>query len=225
MWEAAWGVVWTKCYGEESTVSFVACFDHSTLSSVLTLNRALTDRYSAAGLRVYSRPDDGDVYADAVVATATQKSADDEFQPTLIVLGLRLGIEKINPIYYPALRSALESRFSVGIAGGRPSSSHYFIGHQDDQFFYLDPHTTRPALPWQPSPEDVRTCHTRTVRRLAAAEMDPSMLLGFLVRTREEFKSWRAEQGKERPAIIHVHDRKLTNEVETWDEDSEASMG
>ena len=77
---------------------------------------------------------------------------------------------------------------SVGIAGGRPSSSHYFIGHQGEQFFYLDPHSTRPALPLDPSPEDIASCHTRRVRRVGMEEMDPSMLLGFLVRTREEFE-------------------------------------
>lgn len=36
---------------------------------------------------------------------------------------------------------------SVGIAGGRPSSSYYFIGTQGDGLFYLDPHFTRPAIP------------------------------------------------------------------------------
>lgn len=34
----------------------------------------------------------------------------------------------------------------MGIAGGRPSSSYYFIGSQADHLFYLDPHFTRPAI-------------------------------------------------------------------------------
>jgi cysteine protease ATG4 len=36
---------------------------------------------------------------------------------------------------------------SVGIAGGRPSSSYYFVGSQADSLFYLDPHHARPAVP------------------------------------------------------------------------------
>ncbi|KAJ7210944.1 hypothetical protein C8J57DRAFT_1400464, partial [Mycena rebaudengoi] len=34
---------------------------------------------------------------------------------------------------------------SVGIAGGRPSSSYYFVGVQGDRLFYLGPHHSRPA--------------------------------------------------------------------------------
>nr|POF02277.1 putative cysteine protease atg4 [Quercus suber] len=191
---------------------------------------ALTEKYHDAGLRVYARPDDGDVYIDSVLATASAKDANDEFQPTLIVLGVRLGIDRITPIYHAALTAALELPQSVGIAGGRPSSSHYFIGHQADQFFYLDPHSTRPMLPREPNPEDVETCHTRRVRRLKLTEMDPSMLLGFLVRSKQDFDHWRsaieAIPGK---AILHIHDKEPTyttgierpgavDEVETWDE-------
>jgi cysteine protease ATG4 len=44
---------------------------------------------------------------------------------------------------------------SVGIAGGRPSSSYYFVGSQADNLFYLDPHNTRPAVPLRPPPVDV----------------------------------------------------------------------
>lgn len=42
----------------------------------------------------------------------------------------------------------------MGIAGGRPSSSYYFVGSQADNLFYLDPHHTRPAIPLRPFPQD-----------------------------------------------------------------------
>ena len=196
--------------------------------------RALTNKYSEAGLRVYARPDDSDVYADSLVATATQKDADDNFQPTLIVLGIRLGIDRITPVYHAALKAALEMPQSVGIAGGRPSASHYFIGHQGEQFFYLDPHSTRPILSPQPSAEDVETCHTRRVRRLKITEMDPSMLIGFLIHSKEEFEEWRkAVSETEGKQIVHIHDHReptfatgserpeAVDEVETWDETGE----
>jgi len=146
------------------------------------------------------------------------------------VLGIRLGIDRITPVYHAALKAALEMPQSVGIAGGRPSSSHYFVGHQGDNFFYLDPHSTRSYLPAQPSDEDVESCHTRRVRRLDLAQMDPSMLLGFLLRDQEDFDAWRKAVGSsEGKPIVHVHEREpgyvmgserpeAVDEVETWDE-------
>ena len=41
---------------------------------------------------------------------------------------------------------------SVGIAGGRPGESYYFVGSQADNPFYLDPHYPRPAIPLHPAP-------------------------------------------------------------------------
>lgn len=200
-------------------------------------NRALTNKHNPTNLRVYARPDDSDVYADSLFATASQKDANDHFQPTLIVLGIRLGIDRITPVYHAALKAALEMPQTVGIAGGRPSSSHYFIGHQGSQFFYLDPHSTRGALSPQPTEEEAETCHTRRVRRLGIEELDPSMLMGFLIHSKEEFEEWRREIEKGPgggKAIIHVYDREPTfaaggggggverpgavDEVETWDE-------
>ena len=155
----------------------------------------------------------------------------------MIVLGVRLGIDRITPVYHAALKAALELPQSVGIAGGRPSASHYFIGHQSDQFFYLDPHSTRPMLSAQPKQEEIEACHTRRVRRLKISEMDPSMLIGFLIHSKEDFDEWRkavtelpAEAGGK--AIVHVHDKQpvyatgaerpeAVDEVETWDETGE----
>ena len=41
---------------------------------------------------------------------------------------------------------------SVGIAGGRPSSSYYFVASQGASLFYLDPHLTRPSVPLEIPP-------------------------------------------------------------------------
>lgn len=211
------------------TVSFVK--QQPSIHNPLTRpTRSLAAKNHTLNLRVYVRPDDSDVYADSVIQTASALSADDLFEPTLILLGVRLGIDRITPVYHTALRALLELPQSMGIAGGRPSSSHYFLGHQSSTFFYLDPHTTRPAVSSNPSPEDVATCHTRRVRRIGIAEMDPSMLLGFLVRDRDDFEDWRRRLGEcGGKAVVHVHEREpkyttgveregAVDEVETWDE-------
>ncbi|KAF8063439.1 hypothetical protein FPV67DRAFT_1654673, partial [Lyophyllum atratum] len=59
----------------------------------------------------------------------------------------------VNPIYYETIKLLYTFPQSVGIAGGRPSSSYYFVGSQADNLFYLDPHHARPAVPLRPAPQ------------------------------------------------------------------------
>ncbi|KAI1333828.1 hypothetical protein F5Y15DRAFT_323877 [Xylariaceae sp. FL0016] len=189
-------------------------------------------------LRVYSTGDGPDVYEDNFMKIA--KPDGQSFLPTVILVGTRLGIDKITPVYWEALVASLQMPQSIGIAGGRPSSSHYFVGVQGLYFFYLDPHCTRPALPYHQNPadfteEELDTCHTRKLRRLHVKEMDPSMLIGFLIQDEEDWKDWRRSvkhvQGK---AIIHVseHDPVAQiheqggkiDEVETLSDDDDATI-
>ncbi|POS76635.1 cysteine protease ATG4 [Diaporthe helianthi] len=170
-------------------------------------------------LRVYSTGDLPDVYEDSFMAVA--KPDGETFHPTLILVGTRLGIDKINQVYWESLTATLQLPQSVGIAGGRPSQSHYFVGSQragdnaepGSYLFYLDPHFTRPALPFHEdverySKEDIDSCHTRRLRRLHVREMDPSMLIGFLIRDEEDWDTWkdsvRYVQGK---AVIRVSEQ------------------
>ncbi|KAM3550411.1 hypothetical protein ARSEF4850_008361 [Beauveria asiatica] len=161
-------------------------------------------------MRVYMTGDSPDVFEDSFMATA--KSDHGLFKPTLILISTRLGIDKITQVYWEALISALQMPQSVGIAGGRPSSSHYFVASQGNFLFYLDPHHTRLALPYKEAindytAEEIDSCHTSRLRRLHVQQMDPSMLIGFIIRSEEEWKEWRCGikyvQGK---AIIHVAD-------------------
>jgi cysteine protease ATG4 len=56
--------------------------------------------------------------------------------------------------------------------------------------------------------EEVASCHTRRLRRIDVTEMDPSMLIGFLIRNEEDWRLWRKGitdvPGK---AIVHVADK------------------
>ncbi|KAI1820525.1 hypothetical protein F4861DRAFT_57387 [Xylaria intraflava] len=171
--------------------------------------QALTNAHETT-LRVYSTGDGPDVYEDNFMKIA--KPDGTTFHPTVILVGTRLGIDKITSVYWEALVASLQMSQSIGIAGGRPSSSHYFIGVQGLHFFYLDPHYTRPIFPYREdvsryTQEEIDTCHTRKLRRLHIKEMDPSMLIGFLIRDEEDWREWRRSvkhvQGK---AIIHVSD-------------------
>ncbi|KAJ1955607.1 Cysteine protease atg4, partial [Dipsacomyces acuminosporus] len=71
----------------------------------------------------------------------------EDFKPTLILVASMLGIDYVNPVYYPFIQASLTLPQSAGIAGGKPSSALYFAGFQGDELIYLDPHYTRPAVP------------------------------------------------------------------------------
>lgn len=66
-------------------------------------------------LRVYSTGDGPDVYEDSFMKIARPDGS--EFHPTLILVGTRLGIDKITPVYWEALIASLQMPQSVGIAG------------------------------------------------------------------------------------------------------------
>ncbi|KAL9099414.1 MAG: hypothetical protein Q9163_005086 [Psora crenata] len=198
--------------------------------------QALSHGYDKAGLNVYVNADGADVYEDRFSKLA--KSSKGAFTPTVILLGTRLGIDRVTSAYWEALKASLELPQSLGIAGGRPSSSHYFFAHQGDHFFYLDPHFTRHALPLYSNPADytaeqVQSCHTRKLRRLALKDMDPSMLLAFLIIDEADWRRWReaikAIPGK---AIVQVSEaepslyghgterQSAVDEVETFDDEA-----
>lgn len=113
---------------------------------------------------------------------------------------------------------------------GRPSSSHYFVGVQGDNFFFLDPHQPRAALPrpengMEYSKEHIDSCHTRRLRRLPIQDMDPSMLIGFLVRDEDDWYKWRKSvtevQGK--PAV-HIADKEPMIEGRDTDQSPEYNV-
>lgn len=66
----------------------------------------------------------------------------------LVWLPMRLGVERLNSMYVEVIKMLLSMPQSVGIAGGRPNSSLYFVGYEETdpcKLIYLDPHFSRPA--------------------------------------------------------------------------------
>ncbi|KAJ5119561.1 cysteine protease atg4 [Penicillium atrosanguineum] len=140
-------------------------------------------------LRVYVTNDTSDVYEDQFTRLARGENG--RFQPTLILLGLRLVDDRRHPIISWACRI--------------------------HSFFFLDPHITRPTIPAKGpdevhTPEEVDSYHTRRLRRIHIKDMDPSMLIGFLIRDEADWADWK-ERVKSTPGkpIIHI----VTSGVQT----------
>ncbi|KAL2653633.1 hypothetical protein R1flu_021761 [Riccia fluitans] len=109
--------------------------------------------------------------------------------PLLVLVPLVLGLEKVNPRYLPSLRATFSFPQSLGIAGGKPSASHYLVGIQDDQALYLDPHEVQQVVCVSPDDTEVDTSsyHCKEVRRMPLDAIDPSLALGFYCKSREDF--------------------------------------
>ncbi|KAG2374376.1 hypothetical protein C9374_010946 [Naegleria lovaniensis] len=104
-----------------------------------------------------------------------------KWRPLIILIPLRLGLENFNTDYIPSIKKVFEIPQTLGIMGGKPKSSLYFIGYHDNEVIYLDPHTTQKSSPKE------ETYHCKTPLKIPVSKIDPSMALGFLCSTRQDF--------------------------------------
>lgn len=77
--------------------------------------RELANDSVSSDIKVYMTGDGSDVYEDSFMNIC--KGDGQTFVPTLILVGTRLGIEKVTPAYYDALAALLQMPQSIGIAG------------------------------------------------------------------------------------------------------------
>lgn len=120
----------------------------------------------------------------------------------LILLPVRLGIDKINPYYHKSLKQLLSVPQSVGIAGGKPSSSFYFLGYRGDELIYLNPHHPQP---YGVESTDLASYHTLNYLFLSINNLDPSMLIGILITNIDDYNNFMKLCTEEQNKIVHFH--------------------
>lgn len=149
-------------------------------------------------LKVYISTDSGDIFDDEILKLSKDDNLE-AFTPILILCGVRLGVQTINPVYWDFLKFLLNLPYSVGIAGGRPSSSHYFFGYQSDSLFYLDPHVPQSAILLDETghinanerQRIMESIHSEKLRKIHIGKIDPSMLIGFLIKSKAEYDAFK----------------------------------
>lgn len=88
------------------------------------------------------------------IAGQTKGSANpsSHWVPGILFIQLRLGLTKINPLYFAALKKTFQLKNSLGIIGGRPNHALYLIGFMEDDMIYLDPHSTQQYIDFDSAP-------------------------------------------------------------------------
>ena len=147
-------------------------------------------------LRLPGAPFDAETDASAnanASSSDSTKNADCDWVPTLVLVPLVLGVDRfVNEMYVPSVAATLRVKQSLGVLGGKPGSSLYLVGAQEDRLFYLDPHTVFPfrgvsndaAQADSAERNDASTYACDDALHMDARELDPSMVLGFYCRTR-----------------------------------------
>ncbi|KAI9140996.1 hypothetical protein BKA69DRAFT_467748 [Paraphysoderma sedebokerense] len=183
--------------GEKLGVKVGQWFSPGTLAHVL---RRLSLLHPSCPLRIYVPPvavlsiptmlalsevtiTPSNPTSNGVVPTATF------WTPLVIFIPVRLGLSDISADFWDNLKTLFTWECCLGIVGGRPKKSFWFVGWEDDNLLYFDPHISRDFDSFN-SGVPVHKYHTTQIRSTPLSSIDPSMLLGFLIKSKTELENF-----------------------------------
>ncbi|CAD6993213.1 cysteine protease ATG4D [Ceratitis capitata] len=113
-----------------------------------------------------------------------------QWKSLILLIPLRLGTDKLNPVYAHCLKLLLSTEYCIGIIGGRPKHSLYFVGFQEDKLIHLDPHYCQEMVDVNQDSFSLQSFHCKSPRKLKTSKMDPSCCIGFYCQTKTDFDNF-----------------------------------
>jgi cysteine protease ATG4 len=111
------------------------------------------------------------------------KSQMDSQYPALFLIPGLFGLDRLDVNYVPFLQLCICEENCLGFVSGKRSSSYYIAGFDSKHFVYFDPHTSQKAVV---GAEGFQSYYGLPPGTINFADINPSVLLGFLVRSKDE---------------------------------------
>lgn len=108
----------------------------------------------------------------------------------LIFVSVRLGLYYITPEYIPSLKNLFSCKENIGFIGGRVNSAAYFIGYENNNLIFIDPHKNQTSLKGisELNRQGIATYLDKKIYVLSFSHLRPALTIGFLFRNLNEFK-------------------------------------
>lgn len=113
------------------------------------------------------------------------------WKPTIVFVPLKLGVDEINPSYVSSLTAMFKLPQSIGMIGGKPHTSLYFLAAQDDALHYLDPHRVQETVSTASDSFSLNSWMIPEMRWIKCKDLDPSLGLGFLILSERDFRNFK----------------------------------
>ena len=115
----------------------------------------------------------------------------------MIIVNVRLGMEKIGEEYFDSIIDLTKITQFIGILGGKPKKAFYFVGSHplSKSLVFLDPHIVNKHI------SDLSTnnheyyqenrhkfhCLESSARMIHVSKLDPCLSFAFLIKSQSEF--------------------------------------